>query len=170
VAGRLSPTAARYLGSVGKPGDRGDKTVISNRRARHDFEILETWEAGLVLMGSEVKSLREGRGNLQDAFARVDAGEVWMTGMHISPYTFAREGHDPTRRRKLLLHHGEIDEMLRKTGEKGLTLVPLKVYFKNGIAKVELGLARGKKHWDKRETLAARDAQRDIDRALKPRH
>jgi SsrA-binding protein len=156
----------RYRGAVAKPGD---KTAISNRKARHDFEILETWECGIVLHGSEVKSLRDGRGNLADAFARIDNGEVWMTGMHISPYPFARDELDPVRRRKLLLHHDEIDDLTRQTAEKGLTLVPLSVYFKNGLAKVELALAKGRKRWDKRDALAAKDAQRDVDRVMKSR-
>jgi SsrA-binding protein len=151
---------------VPKPGD---KTVISNRKARHDFEILETWEAGIVLQGSEVKSLREGKGQLADAYARVDAGEVWLLSMHIPPYPFARDQPDPTRRRKLLLHHDEIDDITRETAEKGLTLVPLRVYFKEGRAKLELALGRGKKRWDKRDTLAARDAARDVERAMKSR-
>jgi SsrA-binding protein len=151
---------------VPKPGD---KTVISNRKARHDFEILETWEAGIVLEGSEVKSLREGKGQLQEAYARVDGGEVWLLSMHIPPYPFARDQPDPTRRRKLLLHHDEIDDITRETAEKGLTLVPLRVYFKEGRAKLELALARGKKRWDKREALAARDAARDVERAMKSR-
>jgi len=147
----------------------GDRTVISNRRARHDFEILSTFECGLMLIGSEVKSIRDGRANLQDAFARIDGGEVWLHGMHVSPYSFAREQHDPTRKRKLLLHHDEIDELTRKTNEKGLTLVPLRVYFVRGLAKVELALARGRKRWDKREAIAKRDAQRDVDRVMKSR-
>ncbi|MFZ4584945.1 MAG: SsrA-binding protein SmpB [Acidimicrobiia bacterium] len=146
---------------------RGDQTVITNRRARHDYEILDTFECGVVLHGAEVKSIRNSRANLQDAYARVDGGEVWLHGMHVSPYEFSRGDLDPVRRRKLLLHHGEIDEIMRKTAEKGVTLVPLKVYFKNGRAKVELALARGKRHYDKRQALAARDAKREAERAMK---
>jgi SsrA-binding protein len=147
----------------------GDKIVISNRRARHDYEILESFECGVALVGSEVKSLRGGRGNLQDAYARIDDGEVWLHGMHVSPYSFAREGHDPTRRRKLLLHREQIEHLLGKTAEKGLTLVPLRVYFQDGLAKVELALARGKKRWDKRQAIAERDSQREVERLMKSR-
>jgi SsrA-binding protein len=148
---------------------RPDETVLTNRKARHDYAILDTWEAGMVLHGAEVKSLREHHANLQDAYARVDDGEVWLSGMHILPYPFARGELDPVRRRKLLLHAHEIDELARKTQEKGLTLVPLRVYFKEGRAKVELGLARGKRNYDKRQALAARDAQREAERALRGR-
>lgn len=148
---------------------RGDQLVISNRKARHDYHVLDEWECGIVLQGAEVKSLREGKGNLQDAYARVEDGEVWMHGMHISPYAFSRGELDPVRRRKLLLHHREIEEMRQRTQEKGLTLVPLRVYFKDGRAKVELALCRGKKLYDKRQTLAERDALREAERALKTR-
>lgn len=146
---------------------RGDQTVITNRRARHDFEILDVYECGIVLEGAEVKSVRGSRANLQDAYARVERGEVWLHGMHVSPYEFSRGDLDPVRRRKLLLHHGEIDELLRRTAEKGITLVPLKVYFKDGRAKVELAVARGKRHYDKRQAIAARDAKREAERAMK---
>jgi SsrA-binding protein len=148
---------------------RGDETVLTNRKARHDYTILDTWEAGIVLVGSEVKSLREHHANLQDAYARVDDGELWLNGMHILPYAFSRGDVDPVRRRKLLLHHREIDEIARKSQEKGLTLVPLKVYFKDGRAMVELGLAKGRRNYDKRQALAARDAQRETERALRGR-
>lgn len=146
---------------------RGDQTVITNRRARHDYEILDVYECGIVLEGAEVKSVRGSRANLQDAYARVERGEVWLHGMHVSPYEFSRGDLDPVRRRKLLLHHGEIDELLRRTAEKGITLVPLKVYFKDGRAKVELAVARGKRHYDKRQAIAARDAKREAERAMK---
>ena len=146
-----------------------DETVLTNRKARHDYSILDTWECGIVLHGAEVKSLREHHANLQDAYARVEDGEVWLHGMHVLPYPFARNELDPVRRRKLLLHHHEIEDMARKTGERGLTLVPLRVYFKEGRAKVELGLARGKRNYDKRQALAARDAQREAERALRGR-
>ena len=147
----------------------GDGTVLTNRKARHDYAILDVWECGIVLHGAEVKSLREHHANLQDAYARVDNGEVWLNGMHILPYAFSRAELDPVRRRKLLLHAHEIEEIKRKTEEKGLTLVPLKVYFKDGRAKLELGLAKGKKNYDKRHALAERDAQRDVERALRGR-
>ncbi len=146
-----------------------DRVAIANRRARHEYFILDTYECGIVLVGSEVKSVRDGRANLGDAYARVEAGEVWLYGMHVSPYPFARIGHDPTRRRKLLLHRGEIDRLVGKLSEAGLTLVPLKVYFKDGLAKVELALAKGKRQWDKRQALAERDARRETERAVKGR-
>jgi SsrA-binding protein len=146
---------------------RGDQLVITNRRARHDYLVLDTWECGIVLEGPEVKSLRDGRGNLRDAYARVEDGEVWLHGMHVSPYAYSRAELDPTRRRKLLLHHKEIVELARGTEQKGHTLVPLRVYFKDGRAKVELALARGKRAYDKRHALAERDARREAERALK---
>lgn len=148
---------------------RGDQIVITNRKARHDYHVLDTWECGIVLLGSEVKSLREGHANLQDGYARVEDGEVWLHGMHVLPYAFSNQQLDPVRKRKLLLHHREIDEIARRTQERGLTLVPLRVYFKDGRAKVELALARGKRSYDKRQTLAARDAAREAQRALKER-
>jgi SsrA-binding protein len=148
---------------------RGDQVVITNRKARHDYFVLESWEAGIVLEGAEVKSLREGHANLQDAYARVEDGEVWLHGMHVLPYAFSRGELDPVRRRKLLLHHKEIAELWRRTQEKGLTLVPLRVYFKDGRAKVEIGLAKGKRNYDKRRVLAERDAKREAERALRGR-
>ena len=161
--------------SAGAPKAAGakaarDRVAIANRRARHEYFILDTHECGIVLVGSEVKSIREGRANLSDAYARVEAGEVWLYGMHVSPYPFARIGHDPTRRRKLLLRRAEIDRLVGKLNEPGLTLVPLKVYFQNGMAKVELAVARGKRQWDKRQALAERDAKRETDRALRSRN
>jgi SsrA-binding protein len=151
------------------PKKGGERVAISNRRARHEYHILDSWETGIMLVGSEVKSIRDGRANLADAYASIEGGEVWLHGMHVSPYPFARQQHDPTRRRKLLLHRGEIDRLVGKLNESGLTLVPLKVYFKDGLAKVELGLARGKRQWDKRQALAERDAKREAERALKGR-
>jgi SsrA-binding protein len=148
---------------------RGDNLLISNRKARHDYFILDTWEAGMVLEGAEVKSLREGHANLQDSYARIEDGEAWLHGMHVKPYQFSRAELDPVRRRKLLLHHREIDELARRTQEKGLTLVPLRVYFKDGRAKVEIGLAKGKRNYDKRQVLAERDAKREAERALRGR-
>jgi SsrA-binding protein len=146
---------------------RGDQVVITNRKARHDYLVLETWECGVMLAGPEVKSLRDGRANLQDAYARVEDGEVWLYGMHVSPYSYSRSELDPVRRRKLLLHGKEIVALERGTAEKGHTLVPLRVYFKDGRVKVELALARGKRAYDKRQTLAERDARRETERAMK---
>ena len=148
------------------PG-RGDKTVITNRRARHDYTLHDAFECGIMLEGAEVKSIRDGRANLQDSYARVEGGEVWLYGMHVSPYAFSRLELDPVRRRKLLLHRREIDEIERETAEKGMTLVPLKVYFSDGRAKVEIAVASGKRKYDKRQAIATRDAQRETDRELK---
>jgi SsrA-binding protein len=141
--------------------------TIQNRRARHDYTVLDSYEAGLVLKGAEVKSIRDGRANLQDAYARVIDGEVWLVGMHISPYAYSRLELDPVRPRKLLLHHGEIDEIIRQVNEKGVTLVPLRIFFKDGRAKVEVAVARGKRNYDKRQALAERDAKRETERAMK---
>jgi SsrA-binding protein len=148
---------------------RGDKTVATNRRARHDYSILETWEAGIVLIGSEVKSLREAQVQIREAFARVDGGDVWIHGMHIAPYPFSRDNPDPDRRRKLLLHKREVAEIRAQVEQQGLTVVPLRIYFKDGLAKVEIALAKGKHTYDKRHALAERDAQRDLDRAVRTR-
>lgn len=140
--------------------------VATNRRARRNYTIVDTLEAGLVLVGSEVKSLRAGKLELKDSYAHIDHGEAFLIGAHISPYDFAHEGgHDPERPRKLLLHRKEIDRIGGVLAEKGLTLVPLQVYFKDGKAKVELGLAKGKTTYDKRDTLKKRDAQREMERA-----
>ncbi|OPX85438.1 MAG: SsrA-binding protein [Pelotomaculum sp. PtaB.Bin104] len=146
------------------------KTVTENRKARHEYSILETFEAGIALTGTEVKSLREGRANLQDSFARVNNAELLLYNMHISPYDKGNQfNHEPKRTRKLLMHKAEILRLLGKTREKGLALIPMKVYFKRGIAKVELALARGKKLYDRRDDIAARDARREVDRAMKER-
>jgi SsrA-binding protein len=146
------------------------KVVASNRRARHDYEILDTFEAGLALEGSEVKSIREGKVVLKDSFAHVRDGEVWLVGTYIAPYVFSRGGgHEPERTRKLLLHKREIARINAKLGEQGLTLVPLRIYLKDGRAKIELGLGRGKRTIDKRETIKERDQQREIERALRRR-
>jgi SsrA-binding protein len=145
-----------------------DKMVTINRKARSDYDILETLEAGMSLKGTEVKSLREGRMNLKDSYAKVQEGEVYLVNAHISPYSHGNiQNHDPLRERKLLLHKQEIKRLTGKTEEKGLTLVPLKVYFVRGKAKVELGLARGRKHYDKREEIKKRDTEREIRRELK---
>jgi SsrA-binding protein len=157
------------VASMAKEKDKPERRdVVVNRRARHDYHIEETIEAGLVLTGSEVKSLRAGKGQLKDSYARVKDGEVWLLHAHISEYApAARFGHDPVRPRKLLLHKREIARLAGKVREKGLTLVPLRIYFKNGRAKVELGLARGKKLYDKRAAMRERDAQREIERSLR---
>jgi SsrA-binding protein len=146
------------------------KTITTNRRARFDYTILETFEAGLVLTGSEVKSLREGRANLRDAYGVIKDDEAWLIGATISPYPFARDGgHEPDRTRKLLLHRFEIRKIASRLAEKGLTLVPLQMYFRDGKAKVEVGLAKGKARYDKRETLKRRQADREMERAMRHR-
>lgn len=146
----------------------GEKIVCTNRKARFDYNIEETYEAGMVLTGTEVKSLRNGRANLKDSYARVAGGEVFLIGCHISPYEMGtHSNHDPERARKLLLHKREIKRLTGKTNERGLTLVPLKIYFKAGKAKVELALGRGKKVYDKRETMRRRTADREMERAIR---
>ena len=155
---------------MGKKND-GVKTACENRKARHDYFIHETVEAGLALQGTEVKSLRAGKANLKDSYAEIKNGEAFIKNMHISPYEQGNIfNHDPLRPRKLLLHKGEITKLFSKTREKGFTLVPLKIYFKRGRAKLELALASGKHNYDKRQDLAAKAAKRDIDRALKERN
>jgi SsrA-binding protein len=144
---------------------REERVTISNRRARFEYEILDSYEAGIVLKGSEVKSLRAGKANLQDAYAIVKNSEVWLLNMHISPYEQANQfNHDPVRTRKLLLNKSEIAKLHTKTNEKGLTLIPLKLYFKKGIAKVDLGIAKGKQLHDKRESIKERDVEREMRR------
>ncbi|MDQ3857167.1 MAG: SsrA-binding protein SmpB [Actinomycetota bacterium] len=146
----------------------GRRLIAENRRARHDFHLLERVEAGIALTGTEVKSLREGRANIQRAFAEVRGGEVYLVGAHIAEYAQGNlANHDPDRERKLLLHRGEIASLVGKVQERGLTLIPTRLYFKDGRAKVELALARGKEARDKRRDIAERDAQRQIERALK---
>ncbi len=147
--------------------ERGRKVIVSNRRARHDYAVVDTYEAGIVLTGTEVKSLRAGRASLADAFAGVEDGEVWLRGVHIPEYDQGSwTNHEPRRARKLLLHRDEITRLVGKTREGGLTLVPLAMYFRDGKVKVELALARGKRTYDKRRDLARRDAQREVERAL----
>lgn len=144
-------------------------TVAQNRRARHDYEIVDTLEAGLVLRGTEIKSIRAGKVSLADAYARIERDEAWIIGLHIAPWESAdvRFNHEPKRQRKLLLHRGEIDELLGRTRAKGLTLVPLRLYITDqGKAKLELGLARGKQTWDRRREIAERDARRETERAM----
>jgi SsrA-binding protein len=147
-----------------------DKVVTVNRKARSDYDILESLEAGMSLKGTEVKSLREGRMNLKDSYAKVQEGEVFLVNAHISPYSHGNiQNHEPLRERKLLLHRQEIKRLTGKTEEKGLTLVPLKVYFLRGKAKVELGLAKGRRQHDKRDVIKKRDTEREIRRELKSR-
>ena len=149
------------------PRETGRKLIAQNRKARHDYAIVDTYEAGVVLTGTEVKSLRAGRASLVDAFATVRDGEVWLQGVHIPEYTQGTwTNHDPRRTRKLLLHRGEIDRLVGRTREGGLTLVPLQLYFRDGRVKVELALARGLRKYDKRQALARRDAEREMARAV----
>ena len=144
------------------------KLVASNRRARFEYEILDTFEAGLVLLGPEVKSLRAGRANLSDSYATIRGGEAWLLNAHISPYEQAgRAGPDPLRERKLLLHRSEIARLSGKVRERGFTLIPLRMYFRDGRAKVELALARGKRAYDKRETIRRREEERSVRRVLR---
>ncbi|MBA2175656.1 SsrA-binding protein SmpB [Halobacillus locisalis] len=144
------------------------KSIAQNKKARHDFEIEETFEAGIVLQGTEIKSIRNGRVNMKESFARVKDGEVFLHNMHISPYDQGNiHNHEPTRARKLLLHRKEINQLIGQTQQKGYSLVPLKMYIKNGVAKVLIGLGRGKKKYDKREDLKRKQQKREIDRAIK---
>jgi len=152
---------------VRKTENSGIKIIAQNRKARHEYEIVDTYEAGIVLLGTEVKALRAGRANLGDAYGEVRKGEAWLVKMHIGPYEQAnRENHEPFRRRKLLLNRREIRKLVPKIEERGLTLVPLKIYFKKGLVKVELGLGRGKKLHDKRDSKARRDVDRRIAREV----
>ncbi len=147
-------------------GGDDEKVVASNRRARHDYEILETHECGIVLTGDEVKSLRGGRASLTEAFARVRGGEMWLEGMHIPPYEQGdTKRHLPMRPRKLLLHRREIEHLREKQDEQRLALVPMRVYFTHGMAKVEIGLGKGKRQFEKRQSIAKRDAQREMEQA-----
>jgi SsrA-binding protein len=153
-----------------KAEDESFKIVARNRRARFEFELLDSVEAGIVLTGTEVKSLRNGKASLEESYAGIDNGEVWLYGCDIPEYLQAnRMNHKPKRPRKLLLHRGEIDKLIARASERGLTIVPLKIYFKDGMAKVEICTARGKKLYDKRECLKKQDARRDMDRALRGR-
>ncbi|MBP1932624.1 SsrA-binding protein SmpB [Ammoniphilus resinae] len=149
---------------------RGEKLVAQNKKAFHDYHIEERFEAGIVLTGTEIKSIRSGKVNLRDSFAQVRRGEVTLHNMHVSPYEQGnRYNHEPLRTRKLLLHRTEINKLIGSIKEKGFTLVPLRLYLKNGLAKVEIALAKGKKEYDKRETLKKKDAQREIEKAIKDR-
>ncbi|OEF99705.1 SsrA-binding protein [Vulcanibacillus modesticaldus] len=147
---------------------KGTKVVAQNRKATHDYYIEDTYEAGIVLTGTEIKSIRAGKANLKDSFARISNGEAFIHNMHISPFEHGnRFNHEPTRTRKLLLHKDEINKLIGLTKEKGYSLVPLKLYLRNGFAKLELALAKGKKLYDKRHSIAKRDAERQIARALR---
>lgn len=147
-----------------------ERDIAVNRRARHNYHIEETVEGGLVLTGTEVKALRAGRASLQEAFARVERDEVWIYHMHIPPYEAGNIfNHDPLRTRKVLLHRREVSRLLGKAQQKGYTLIPMRLYFKHGLAKVELAVARGKREYDKREAIARREAQREIERAVRRR-
>ena len=144
------------------------KTITVNKKAYHDYHIMESYEAGLALKGSEIKSIRLGRVNIKDAYAKPESGELWLYNSHIAAYQAGGfDSHEPGRRRKLLMHRNQISELAAKTSQKGLTLVPLRVYIKNGIAKLEIGVGRGKKQYDKRDAIARRDTERELERALK---
>jgi SsrA-binding protein len=145
-----------------------EKLICANKRARRDYAIDETYEAGMVLVGTEVKALRQGKANLKDSYARIKDGEIFLVGSHISPYSHGNQfNHDPDRTRKLLMHRREIRKLYGKTRERGFTLVPVRMYFKGGKAKVEVGLGKGKKLYDKREVLKRRDMEREVERSFK---
>ena len=153
------------------PRETGRKLIAQNKRARHDYHIEDTFEAGLVLQGTEVKSLREGRASLVDGYASIDGGEAWLINVHIPEYAQGTwTNHAARRKRKLLLHRKEIDKLAARVKEGGLTIVPLQLYFKDGKAKIEIGLARGKKDWDKRQALAEKQAKREMARAIRHRN
>jgi SsrA-binding protein len=150
--------------------EAAQKNIAENRKAMHDYHLLETFEAGVVLLGTEVKSIREGRVNLRDSYARIEGGELWVHNVHISPYSHRGYAeHEALRRRKLLLHADEIRKLIGKVEEKGMTLVPVRMYFKNGRVKLAVSLAKGKKHYDKRETIKRREADRETRAAIKAR-
>ncbi|MGD0391250.1 MAG: SsrA-binding protein SmpB [Acidimicrobiales bacterium] len=165
AAKQKTRTSGSQPGSAKERGE-ANRVVASNRRARHDYEIIESVECGIVLQGSEVKSLRAGRIALQDSYARIIDGEMWLFGVHVPPYAQANGfgAHEPDRRRKLLLHRRQIDEWMGKSQQQSLTMVPLSIYFKDGRAKVEVALARGRRQYDKRHAIATRDASREAAR------
>jgi SsrA-binding protein len=166
----MAKAGAGKGGTKGKGDDESFKVVARNRRARHDYDLIESLEAGIVLMGTEVKSLRTGKASLEESYAGIDNGEVWLYGCDIPEYLQAnRMNHKPKRPRKLLLHRREIHGLISKAAEKGFTLVPLKLYFKDGVAKVEICVAKGRKTYDKRDAIKKQDARRDMDRALRGR-
>ncbi len=149
---------------------KADRVVATNRKAFHEYFVLETLEAGIVLTGTEIKSIREGKATLTEAYARIEHGELWLIGMHISPYTHGnRSNHDPDRPRKLLMRKREISKIREQIEQKGLTLVPLRLHLKHGLAKIDLGIVKGKKLYDKRDATAERDMKRDIERAMRGR-
>jgi SsrA-binding protein len=163
-------TSSKKSDAAKGPGRRGDRVVTSNRRAFHDFHILETIEAGLVLTGTEIKSIRDGKASIAEAYARVDNGELWLIGATIAPYAHGnRANHEPDRPRKLLVHRGELERLRAAIEQKGLTVVPLRLHLKHGLAKLDVGVARGKKLYDKRAAEADRQSRRDMDRALRGR-
>jgi SsrA-binding protein len=148
----------------------GEKTITVNRKAQHDYQVMRTLEAGLSLLGSEIKSIREGKASIREAYVRPDSGDVWLIGAHIAKYApAASANHEPTRRRRLLLHKRQIHELARAVESEGVTIIPLRLYLKNGMAKLEIAVARGKKRYDKRAAIAKRDAERQIQRALRRR-
>jgi SsrA-binding protein len=150
--------------------EQAQKIIADNRKAHHDYHLLETFEAGIALLGTEVKSIRDGGANLRDSFARIEAGEVWVYNVHISPYrNRGYSDHDPKRRRKLLLHRQEIRKLIGKTTERGMTIVPVRMYLKNGRVKMAISLAKGKKAHDKRETIKRRETDRETRAAVKER-
>lgn len=158
------------MGTEDRDGDAPQRLIADNRKALHDYHVLDSWEAGVVLLGTEVKAIREGRVNLRDSFARVDKGEVWLLNVHISPYSHTGYAHhDERRQRKLLLHEHEIRKLAGRVAEKGLTLVPLRMYFTKGRVKVQLALAKGKQVHDKRETIRRREIDRETRAAVKAR-
>ena len=158
------------MADTAKEKDKQRRVIAENRKARHDYHVLETWEVGVALLGTEVKAIREGRVNLRDSYARVDNGEVWMLNVHISPYSHRGSAeHAELRQRKLLMHRHEIRKLVGQTAEKGLTLVPLELYFKSGRVKVLLALAKGKQAHDKRETIRKREVERETRAAVKAR-
>ncbi len=168
--GRAADQKARKAKKASIKDGAGRVLVASNRKARHDYHIDDTYEAGIVLMGTEVKALRAGRASLVDGYASVDNGEIWLEGVHIPEYAQGTwTNHAPRRKRKLLLHRLEIDKLASQAKEKGFTIIPLQLYFLNGRAKVEIGLARGKKEYDKRQTLRERQDRREADRAMSTR-
>jgi SsrA-binding protein len=171
AASYSAPMATKAPPTISKNNTRrGDRNVTSNRRAFHDYHILETVEAGIVLTGTEIKSIREGKVNIAEAYARVENDELWLIGSHVAPYTHGnRSNHDPDRPRKLLVHRRELDRLRAAVEQRGLTLVPLRLHLKQGLAKVDVGVARGKKLYDKRAAEAERQSRRDVDRALRER-
>jgi len=169
---RKLTAAQRTAGRPRAPGDPNEpviRYVARNRRARHDYDILEVYECGIVLKGAEVKSLRLGQASLQDAYARIEDGELWLVGAHLAPYEYASGfgRFEPVRPRKLLLHRRQIDELSGRVAQKALTLVPLSIYFKDGLAKVEIALVRGRRLYDKRHAIAERDATREAERVIR---